>query len=167
MRVLILVMAFAGVARADDVRVSFGLTGASVDVSDRNGAGMVTEIKGRVNDRVNVGGRVEVAVMFGGHVGDNDAALDVAMAACGIAKAEVFLTETKIRPFVGFGIGAYTIGSQTALMSRTGRYVGVAPQLGIDFDRLRFAATYNAILGQPTAVSQSYLSLELSFEFAR
>lgn len=162
---LVIVMMLARVARADDVHVSFGMTGASVDVSDRNGAGMVTEIKGLVNDRVAVGGRVEVAVMFGGHVDAGE--LDVAMAACGIAKAEVFLTDTKIRPFVGFGVGGYTVGSQTALMSRTGRYVGVAPQLGIDFDRLRFAATYNAILGQPTAVSQSYLSLELSFEFAR
>jgi hypothetical protein len=32
-------------------------TGSSVDVSDRNGAGMVTEIKGMVNNRVAVGGR--------------------------------------------------------------------------------------------------------------
>lgn len=165
MRALIIVMMLAGIARADDVRVAFGLTGSSVDVSDRNGAGMVTEIKGRVNDFVSIGGRVEVAVMFGGHVDAGE--LEVAMAACGIAKAEVFLTDTKIRPFVGFGIGGYTVGSQTALMSRTGRYFGVAPQAGIDFDRLRFAATYNAILGQSTEESQSYLSLELSFEFAR
>src|SRR6476620_4699688 len=123
MRALVILMLLATSARADDVHVSFGITGLSVDVSDRNDAAMVTEIKGMVNDRVAVGGRVEVAVMFGGHVDAGE--LEIAMAACGIAKAEVFLTDTKIRPFVGFGAGGYTVGSQTALMSKTGRYFGV------------------------------------------
>jgi hypothetical protein len=162
MRALLIICALATAAHADDVHVGFGLTGSSVAVSDRNGTGMVTEIKKMVNDQVAVGGRVEVAVMFGGVVDDTE--LSVAMAASGLAKGEVFLTPGQIRPFVGFGIGGYTVGAQTALMSRTGRYFGVAPQVGIELGRVRFAGTYNEIIGTKR---DDYFSLELSFEFAR
>lgn len=182
---LLLLLIAAGPAYADDIRVDFGLTGSSVGVSGRDGTGLVTEIKGMVNDNLAVGGRVEMAVMFGGHVGQDELPLDIAMAACGLVKAEMYLAPGQIRPFVGLGAGAYTIGSQTidsgpntaGITSRTGRYFGIAPQIGIDLGRVRLAATYNAILGasldvydtttmRTSSVSQNYLSLELSFQFA-
>lgn len=174
--------------RYEQVRVDAGLTGSWVGVHERNGAGMVVEIKALVTDRLSIGGRVEVAVMFGGLVGDDDTRLDVAMAACGLLKAEYFLVDGPLRPFVAFGAGGYTIGAQsvgsdadgTTVHQQTGRYVGVAPQVGIDLGPVRFAATYNAILGASLEVhhmvgtgaehvehvSQNYLSLELSFRFA-
>lgn len=171
----------------EPIRLDAGVTGSSVAVSDREGAGMVFEIKSMVRDDLAVGGRVEVAVMFGGRVGNDELPLDVAMAACGLVKAEYYLADDPIRPFVGLGAGGYTIGAQTidsgpnttGISQQTGRYVGVAPQLGIDLGPVRIAATYNAILGatlelhqtigdvpQTTRVSQNYLSLELSFRFA-
>ena len=171
----------------EQIRVDAGVTGSTVAVSDRSGAGMVTEIKAMVTDHLSVGGRVEVAVMFGGVVGQDRLPLDLAMAACGLVKTELYLGDGTIRPFVGLGAGGYTIGSQTivagpntaGISQQTGRYFGVAPQLGIDLGRVRLAATYNAILGaslevrqtigtaeQTSRVSQNYLSLELSFQFA-
>jgi hypothetical protein len=92
-----------------------------------------------------------------------------------------------VRPFVSLGVGAYTIGSHqvqdgpntSGIATAIGRYVGAAPQVGIDIGRVRIAATYNAILGatlevhdragtaeEITRVSQNYLTLELSFRFA-
>jgi hypothetical protein len=171
----------------EQIRFDAGITGSTVAVSDRSGTGMVTEIKAMVTDHLAVGGRVEVAVMFGGVVGRDELPLDIAMAACGLVKTELYLGDGPIRPFVGFGAGGYTIGSQTiaagpntaGISQQTGRYLGVAPQLGIDLGRVRLAATYNAILGaslelhqtigtveQTSRVSQNYLSLELSFQFA-
>lgn len=171
----------------EQVRVDAGVTGSSVAVRDRAGAGMVVEIKAMVRDDLAVGGRVEVAVMFGGALGDDQLPLDVAMAACGLAKAELYLADGPVRPFVALGAGGYTIGAQTidsgpntaGIHTQTGRYFGVAPQLGVDLGRVRLAATYNAILGaslevhhttgtvdEITRVSQNYLSLELSFQFA-
>ena len=138
-------------------------------------------------DNIAIGGRVEIAVMFGGVVGADEAPLEIAMAASGVLKAEYLFGDGLIRPLAGFGVGGYTIGSQTiaagpnrdGISSSTGRYVGVAPQIGIDIGRVRIAATYNAILGaylevhqtvggveQTARLSQSYLSLELSFRFA-
>lgn len=173
-------------AFAEDIRVDVGITGASAGVDERNGTGMVTEIKALVGDNLAVGGRVEIGVMFGGVVGGDELPLDVAFAACGLVKAELHVGSGLVRPFIGLGAGAYTIGGQsidsgpntTAIYSSTGRYLGVAPQIGIDIGRLRLAATYNALLGASLEVremgsverhydvSQNYLSLELSFAFA-
>lgn len=191
---LVVVLALVGRGRAladstryEQVRVDAGVTGSSVGVSDRSGAGMVVEIKAMVTDHLAVGGRVEIAVMFGGVVGRDELPLQIAMAASGLVKAELFLGDGPVRPFVGLGAGGYTIGSQTidsgpnttGIRQQTGRYLGVAPQLGIDLGRVRLAATYNAILGaslevqqtignvdQTSRASQNYLSLELSFRFA-
>lgn len=174
-------------SRFEQIRVDGGLTGSWVGVHDRNGSGMVVEIKSMITDQLAIGGRVEVAVMFGGLVGD-DTRLDVAMAACGLIKGEYFLADGPVRPFVSLGAGGYTIGAQsvsddasgTTVHQQTGRYFGVAPQVGIDIGPVRLAATYNAILGASLEVhhmvgtgtehvehvSQNYLSLELSFRFA-
>lgn len=169
----------------EDVRVDVGVLGAVVDVSDRHGTGMGIEIKGMANDHLALGGRVELAVMFGGVVGDDDAPLDVGVAASGVLKAEYLFGTAMVRPFVGFGLGGYTITGQTidagpdhdGISSTTGRYLGMAPQLGVDLGRVRLSATYNAILGAylelrssvgggTTRLSQNWLSLELSFQFA-
>lgn len=173
-------------AHYEQIRVDAGMTVASVAISGRNGAGFASEIKAMVHDHVAVGGRVEVAVMFGGVIGEDELPLDIAMAACGLVDVEVYGGTGVVRPFIGFGVGAYTIGSQTiesgpntsGISSRTGRYLGMAPQAGVDLGRVRLAATYHAILGadlevrqmvgtveQRSTVSQNWLSLELSFRF--
>jgi hypothetical protein len=179
--------AFADSEHYEQIRVDGGLTGSSVGVSDRDGVGMVTEIKGMVHDNIAIGGRVEIAMMFGGHIGQDALPLSFAMAACGLLKAEVYAGSGPIRPFVGFGAGAYTIGSQTiergpntsGIQSAVGRYFGIAPQIGVDLGPVRLAATYNALAGaslevqdmvgnvmRTSRVSQNYLSLEVSFQFA-
>lgn len=80
------------------------------------------------------------------------------------------------------GARSHTIVSDpdgnTSISTTTGRYFGVAPELGVDLGPVRLAATYNAIVGtsveyrQTTAGGQhregfspDYLSLELSFRF--
>lgn len=179
--------AHADAEHYENIRFDAGITGSTVRIDNRNGSGVAVEIKGMAHDNIAIGGRVEVAVMFGGVVGDDEAPLDIAMAASGLVKTEYLLGDAFVRPFVGFGVGGYTIGSQTidagpnrdGIDVRTGRYFGVAPQIGVDIGRVRVAATYNAILGaylelhhtigtveRTERLSQNYLSLELSFQFA-
>jgi hypothetical protein len=189
----VLVVLFAGsdahaeAEHYENVRLDAGITASSVSVSDRKGTGMAVEIKGMAHDNLAIGGRVEFAVLFGGVIGNDEAPLDVAIAASGLLKAEYLFGTQAIRPFVGFGIGGYTIGAQTidagpdrdGISRTTGRYLGVAPQVGIDLGRVRIAATYNAILGaylelhqtignveETRKLSQNYLSLEFSIQFA-
>jgi hypothetical protein len=183
---VLLVLGFGGDAFAESehyepIRVDAGMTGSSVGVSDRNAVGFVAEIKVNVHDNVAVGGRVEIATMFGGELGGEE--LPFGLAAAALAKAEYLLGTGPVRPFAGLGVGLYSIGSHTIVSDDTGggisttsgRYFGVAPEAGIDVGRLRFAITYNAILGTSVeyrmttggiehreSLSQSYLSLELS-----
>ena len=137
-------------------------------------------------DNIAIGGRVEILVMFGGHVGQDDLPLDVGLAGCGLLKGEYLLGLGVVRPFVGLGAGVYTIGSHSiqdgpntqGIHTEIGNYFGVAPQAGVDLGRMRLAVTYNAIVGagldvremidgveQTRTFSQNYLSLELSFRF--
>jgi hypothetical protein len=139
-----------------------------------------------VHDNVAIGGRVGFDVLFGGHIGRDDLPLDVTMAAYGLLKAEYLFGTEMVRPFVGLGAGLYTIGSHSidggpntaGIYTKVGDYLGIAPQVGVDVGRVRFAVTYNAIVGagidvhetvgamqQTTSVSQNYLSLELAFRF--
>ena len=177
--------AFAESEHYEQIRVDAGMTGSSVGVSDRNAAGFVAEIKVNAHDNIAIGGRVEIAVMFGGNVGAEE--LPFGLAAAALAKGEYLLGTGPVRPFAGIGAGLYSMGSHTivsdpdgasGISTTSGRYFGVAPAAGIDVGRLRLAATYNAILGTSVeyrqtsggvehrqTLSQSYLSLELSFRF--
>lgn len=177
--------AFAESEHYEQIRVDAGMTGSSVGVSDRNAVGFVAEIKVNAHDNIAIGGRVEIAVMFGGNVGAEE--LPFGLAAAALAKGEYLLGTGPVRPFAGIGAGLYSMGTHTivsdpdggsGISTTSGRYFGVAPAAGVDVGRVRLAATYNAILGTSVeyrqtsggvehreTLSQSYLSLELSFRF--
>jgi hypothetical protein len=166
-----------------EVLLLLGMIGSSAEVTDRNGAGFVAEVKVNTDDHVAIGGRVEIAVMFGGLVDEED--LPFGLAASALVKGEYLLGTGAVRPFAAFGAGVYSMGSHTivsddngnsGISTTAGRYVGVAPELGLDLGRVRLAATYNAILGTSVeyrrtsggiehreSFSPSYLSIELSF----
>lgn len=180
-----LVIAARGAA-ADDLRVDVSLVGASLAISDRNGAGVATEIKVARGRHLELGGRVDIAVMFGGAVGG--ATLPFGLAAAALAKVDYRPGGGAVRPFVGLGAGVYSMGSHTivtepdgttGVSTTSGRYLGVAPSLGLTLGRLRLAATYHAIRGTSVeyrqtsggvahreAFAPSYLSLELGGRFA-
>lgn len=193
MRASFIALALAGMvgdvaaesAHYEQVRVDAGISGSTVAVSDRNAAGVVAEIKVNVDDHVAVGGRVDIAVQFGGVVGDED--LPFGMAAAGLVKAEYLVGMGPVRPFAGIGAGVYSMGSHTivhddggasGISTTTGRYLGVAPSAGVDLGRLRLAVTYNAILGTSVEYRQTsggiehresfspdYMTFEMSFRF--
>jgi outer membrane protein X len=185
-------VAGAGLARAqaedyEPFRFDSGLTGTYVSSNGRGGFGAVMEPKVLIHDQVAIGARFEAAVMFGGNIGAaGDVKMDMGAAANILAKGEYLVSTSAVRPFVGLGLGFYSIGSQSistgsmsaAIDQKGGRYFGIAPQLGIDLGRVRLAATYNAILRadievhqvvggaqQTASFSQNYLTFEMSFRF--
>ena len=180
--------AFADPVHYENTAVDAGVTFVRSAISSRYGDGLAVEIRGLVNDNLAIGGRVEIGAMYGGVVGSDRADLDIAFAASGIVKAEYLFGHEFVRPFVGGGVGGYTIGSQSipaagnraAIENSSGRYLGAAVQVGVDIGPVRVAATYNALLDaylefhettgtgatQTTQLSQNYLTLELSFRFA-
>jgi hypothetical protein len=179
--------AFAEPENYERIRADGGLTLSRGAVQGRKGFGFSTEIKGFINDNLSVGARIEIAFLFGGIVGEQDTEMGFALAACGLGKVEYLLGTGLLRPFAGIGLGVYNIGATTfdtgpgaaGYTTTDGRYIGMAPQLGVDLGRLRFAATYNALLGagivyeemvgtstRTHEISRNYVSLELSFQFA-
>jgi hypothetical protein len=180
-----LLVAASSSARAEPpIRLDAGLTGSWAGVDERNGTGFVVEIKGFANEMLAIGGRVEIAMFFGGNVGSDNAELGFAMIGAGLLKAEYYVLPGQIRPFVSAGAGVYTLGTQIVTgdsgitRSEASRRFGIAPQVGLDIGRLRLAATYNAIVGasfdvssmangtrETDRVSRNYFSLELSFRF--
>ncbi len=169
--------AWAEAEHYEPIRVDAGMTGAIVPSTDGSGVGFVVEIKNYVHDSIAIGGRIDLSVLFGGHIDEQD--VPFGMSAAGLIKAEYLLGLAAVRPFVGLGAGIYSMASHTfgddGVSTSAGRYFGVAPAAGIDLGRVRLAATYNAILGTSVEYvrtdgsvdnrSQSYLSLELSFRF--
>ena len=178
---------FAQAENYEPLRFDSGLTGSYVSASGRGGFGALAELKFMVHDNIAVGARAEGEVMFGGNIGaEGDVQMDIAAVSAGFAKAEYYLGTGSVRPMVGFGLGVFNIGSQSisagqmtaGVDQKAGRYFGVAPQIGIDLGRVRFAATYNAILGasievrqtvgtveQTESFSQNYFAFEMSVRF--
>lgn len=178
--------AFAQAESYEPLRIDSGVSGTYVSSSGRGGFGAVVEPKFYVHDNVAVGLRLEGAVMFGGSFGDDSTSVDMGAVGAVMAKGEYLLGTSTVRPFVGLGVGMFDIASQSVsagpmtagIDQKAGRYFGLSPQLGIDLGRVRFAATFNTILGadievrqqvgdtvESTSFSQSYLTFEMSFRF--
>lgn len=129
------------------------------------GFGAAVEPKFNLLDFVAVGLRAEGAVLLGGDFSRESDSLSVDFRglAAFLAKVDVFFTTTSVRPFAGFGMGVYTIASQsistgdpgTSVDQVAGTFFGIAPQLGVNFGPFRLAATYNVIVGADVTVRQT------------
>lgn len=170
------------------IREDTGLAGAYAASMGGGGFGATVEPKFNLLDKVSLGLRLEGVVTFGGSIGgaDQDVSVGMGASAASLAKGEYFFTTGTARPWVGLGLGMYTLVSQSvdtgqdsvAVSQRAGKYFGMAPQLGVDLGRLRLAATYNVILGadvevtqmvgsteQTSSTSQNYFTFELGIRF--
>ena len=137
------------------VRVELVLVGAygPGDVATYGG-GIAIEPKYNVNDQIALGLRIEATGMASENVYTSPG-VSTSLSARGVvaflAKADVYLTTTSVRPFLGFGAGLYTMGSASSGVTGVGseafRGFGIAPQVGLNLGHFRIAATYNIVTG--------------------
>jgi len=172
----------------EPIRVDVGLVGGYAGGVGGGGFGGVVEPKFLIRDHIALGLRVEGMVIFGASVDGPDESLSISSGslASTLLKAEYLVGDFAIRPMVGLGLGLYSIGGQDIDTGSTGvrvdqnlgRHLGMAPQLGLELGRARFAVVYNMILGADIEVeqtvggsttvrdfTQNYYSFELSFHF--
>jgi outer membrane protein X len=159
------------------VRVELVLVGAygPGDVATYGG-GMAVEPKYNVNDQLALGLRIEAVGMASENVYTSTGftSLSARAVVAFLAKADVYLTTTTVRPFLGFGAGLYTMGSATTSVSGVGseafRGFGIAPQVGLNLGHFRIAATYNVVTGgqqtivttgTTTTLAKNYFSFEI------
>lgn len=136
------------------------------------GGGVAIEPKYNVTDHLAAGLRLDGAgfvtqsVKVGaGGTGANVSQSARAMTAF-LAKADYYLTDSTVRPFVGCGLGLYRIGAGSQSVSSGGaggptvvqtassfRGFGFAPQAGLNLGGFRLAATYHVITGGDMVVA--------------
>jgi hypothetical protein len=182
---------FAGTAAAqaenyEPIRFNVGILVPYTPGTGSAGFGAVVEGKYNITDRIATGLRLDGAMQLGGSVGTSSASINVGAVASILAKGEFFLTNSTVRPFVGFGAGMYALAGQSVsagegsagVTQAAGSVFGIAPQLGLDLGAVRLAATYNVLLGgnlivqevstggqapPETSVSRNYFGFEMSF----
>lgn len=129
-----------------------------------NGFGFSPELKFQLTDRHTIGGKLEVYAM----VGDNGYVLQGSQlssqaelktgAIVGFSILnEFFLTKSKVRPFIGGGLGFYAGGSASesvnvnvaggSLSAEASGFtgLGISPTVGIHWGFLKLTASYNYI----------------------
>lgn len=162
---ILISIAFEVVSQAENyrlVRFDFGFS-YIMPSSNRfaNGYGFSPELKFQVTDKHTIGGKMEIYVM----VGDNTYVLQGTQlssqaelktgAIIGFSLFnEYFLTEGKLRPFVGTGLGYYAGGSASesvdvnvaggSLSAKTSAFVGmgISPTVGFHIGVLKLSASY-------------------------
>lgn len=135
------------------------------------GGGVALEPKFNATDHLSVGLRLEGAgfVTQEVKVSSGGTSSNVSQGARGVAaflaKADYYLTESTVRPFLGVAAGFYRIGagSQSVSSGTSGATVvqtassfrgfGFAPQVGVNLGGFRLAATYHVITGGDMVVA--------------
>jgi hypothetical protein len=151
-------------------RFDVGLAGAYVDEMTRSGFGALGEAKLMSND-FGFGVRASYERISDGQL--DNIMVSAATISALIVKVEYYVGDRPIRPWLGGGVGAYWVGAHAIRTNghvrvtshfRPTRVVGVAPQVGVDFGRLRIGVTYNKMPNTLDALqhTQSYWTIDLT-----
>ena len=178
--ILFAIMPSAIFAQDIGFRLDAGL-GAALTFSDMKSYGIAafTEPKVTIGPSITAGIRFEGDVLFGGKVADEAENLEVGMStrAAILLRGEYFIGQGKARPFVGLGVGRYTLANTTASGTGSasivaGNNFGVAPELGFAFGNFKLSAMYHIVggstlltmeAGDPQEISNNYLGILMSF----
>jgi hypothetical protein len=157
-KLLLVAVACCGVvlsAQAQDFkpfRVDGGV-GYGIPFNDGLNGGVLfyAEPKYEIIPQVAVGLRWEGALFAGEGEG-----VSVSLSSAYYATGEYYLTNNKFRPFVGIGLGAYSIGglSMTVgdqeIKGESETSFGVLARVGFDISHFRLAVSYNAAFTEET-----------------
>jgi len=143
------------------------------------GIGASLEPKVFITPKLSAGARFEGSALFGGSIGSTgeEVSASVSATAAFIAKGEYYIKDEGTRPFFGFGLGYYTIGSSTGSTGgasvSAGNHFGLSPQIGITFNNFRISGIYHVVTGKDLVtvtagdvmeISRNYLVIELGFK---
>lgn len=143
------------------------------------GIGASLEPKVFITPKISAGARFEGTALFGGNIdaSGEDVSASVSSTAAFLAKGEYYTSDEGTRPFFGFGLGYYTVGSNSASTGgasiSAGNHFGLAPQIGVTFNNFRLSGIYHIVTGKDLLtisagdykeISRNYLIIELGFK---
>ncbi len=156
--------------------------GAALTFGDFRSYGIsaFTEPKVFIIPGVSAGLRLEGDALFGGKVSDQAEDLSVGLStrAVILGKGEYYVGKSNTRPFVGFGMGMYTIANTSATGTGSasisaGRHFGLAPEIGVTFGNFRLSGMYHIVTGKNMVelstggtqeISMNYLVIQIGFK---
>ena len=180
--VIIMFMCIPGAMFAQGIgfRLDAGL-GAALSFGELKSYGIAafTEPKVTIGPSITAGIRFEGDALFGGSIAEDAQDLEVGMStrAAILLRGEYFIGQNNTRPFIGLGLGRYTLANTTASGSGAASIVasnnfGVAPELGFAFGNFKLSAMYHFVggktlvtveAGEPMEISNNYLGILMSF----
>jgi len=170
---------------ASNAQVFFKLDaglGGALTFGDLKSYGIMAHVEPKVFilPSVSAGMRFEENALFGGSISDAETDLDVGISSRGaiLLKGEYYLSDNKTRPFLGLGLGMYTIANTAASGTgsasiEAGNHFGVAPEIGVTFGNFRLSAMYHILTGNnlvemsagaPAEISMNYLVIQIGFK---
>lgn len=147
------VMLFAGVASAQNYKpfkLGLGLGFAK----PKGGGGILFDFEPayRINDDIAVGLRIESAIMA--RVSPNGQEASASANASYTLNGQYYLTDSKVRPYVGAGFGMFSLASvavdDTNGEVGAGTEFGFYPRLGVDIGHFNINFDYNIISATKT-----------------
>lgn len=178
---LFILAALAFNAQAQRIQFDMGL-GAALSLEDLKAGGISANVEPKlfINDNIAAGLRLEGNVLFGGSVSadGNDISVGLSSRAAQTLKGEYYVSDRRIRPYVGFGLGRFTqanLGANSAgeaTISASSSF-GVAPEVGLALGSFRLSAIYNVVTGSNLVeisvgdfeeISRNYLVLQMSWK---
>ncbi len=162
-------------------KVGFGLGYATSGGSGSSGGVLVTfEPAYRISDQLSIGLRLETAALtrgFSSSTFSSGGTVGVAAVGSYTVNGQYYLGSGKFRPFVGAGLGLFSLASVSvssggssfdaaAAESKFGFY----PRVGFDYGHFNMALDYNlipstAVAGSSETINNSYLGVRIGVFF--
>jgi outer membrane protein W len=157
----------------------FGLgTGFALPAGDNAQGGILfyAEPSFRISDAIALGLRAELAAMALGTIDNTNVDLDVAWVASYTLNGQYYLSYRKFRPFVGGGLGIYSLASshfdsnngssQGTDVISAGSKFGFYPRVGFDAGHFTMNVEYNVVSKTRTpnlTINNNYLAIKIGF----
>lgn len=149
------VVLFAGVVNAQNYKPFKLGMGIGYTMPSDGGGGILIDFEPayRINDAIAVGLRFESAAMMK-MVGDEEG--KVSANGSYTLNGQYYLSDAKVRPYVGLGLGLYTVASVSVGVNSAegggGAEFGFYPRLGVDLGHFNINLDYN-LIGASTGYS--------------
>jgi len=133
------------------------------------GVGFYLEPKYNLNDKFDMGLLIESALLAQNITGATGSVSGVTSYSI---TGDYMLGSGKVRPFIGTGIGLYSLGSVDfdygvagTATAELGTKLGFSPRVGINLSHFQLALQYHVITGQVSGSNKSYLGIKIGVEF--
>ena len=133
------------------------------------GIGFYLEPKYNLNDKLDMGFLIESALLAQKLEGASGSISGVTSYSI---TGDYMLGSGKVRPFIGTGIGLYSLGSVDYDLGgmgtgtvELGTKFGFSPRVGINLSHFQIELQYHVITGQVTGSNKSYLGIKMGLEF--